>query len=170
MAITTRPLDSANPDELTAVLTLNNAAVPAVNALTTPELRVLIETSHLARAVVDSDSPAEILGVIIAFAPGAAYESENYAWFSARGGDFLYVDRIIVAETARGRGLGPVLYAAVFDAARAADLGAVTCEVNTDPPNPGSLAFHTRLGFERVGDLTTKGGTVSVALLEARVR
>lgn len=170
MTAVTRPLDAHNPRELEALLALNNAAVPAVNRLSLDELRTLIDTAHLAVAVVDPADPDTVLGAIITFAPGATYASENYAWFSARGRDFLYVDRIVVAERARGRGLGPVLYAAVFDAARAAGLGTVTCEVNTDPPNPGSLAFHTRLGFARVGELSTKGGSVSVALLEAPVR
>ncbi|RLP82788.1 GNAT family N-acetyltransferase [Mycetocola lacteus] len=170
MTAVTRPLDPNNPSELTALLTLNNVAVPAVNHLDTHELRTLVETAHLAVAVVDPADPDTILGAVITFAPGADYASENYAWFSARSLDFLYVDRIVVAERARSRGLGPILYAAVFDAARAAGLGTVTCEVNTDPPNPGSLAFHTRLGFEQVGTLSTKGGSVSVALLEAPVR
>jgi predicted GNAT superfamily acetyltransferase len=45
----------------------------------------------------------------------------------------------------------------------------VTCEVNLDPPNPESLAFHARLGFARVGEQETKGGSVTVALLAAEL-
>lgn len=40
-------------------------------------------------------------------------------------------------------------------------------EVNVDPPNPGSLRFHDRLGFTEVGRQATKGDTVTVALLAA---
>jgi uncharacterized protein len=101
--------------------------------------------------------------------PGADYESENYAFFEARGVDHLYVDRIVVAASERGAGLGAVLYEAVFAAAAAEGRREVTCEVNLDPPNPGSLAFHERLGFRSVGTQATKGGTVTVSLLAAAV-
>ena len=45
----------------------------------------------------------------------------------------------------------------------------MTCEVNLEPPNPESLAFHDRLGFGRVGEQATKGGSVVVALLSRDV-
>jgi predicted GNAT superfamily acetyltransferase len=45
----------------------------------------------------------------------------------------------------------------------------VTCEVNLDPPNPRSLAFHERLGFREVGRQATKGGAFTVVLLAAAV-
>ncbi|UCR89734.1 GNAT family N-acetyltransferase [Mycetocola spongiae] len=165
----TRALHPENPAELYALLALNNAAVPAVNALTAPELATLIRGARVALAVVAEDSPDIILGFILAFAPGADYASENYLWFSGRGENFLYVDRIVVAEDARSLGLGPVLYRAVFAAAVAAGLAEITCEVNLEPPNPRSLAFHQRLGFHRVGTQSTKNNSVVVALLAADV-
>ncbi len=51
--------------------------------------------------------------------------------------------------------------------ARARDLERVTCEVNLVPPNPGSLAFHHRLGFERMGELQHIPGEKEVAMLVA---
>jgi hypothetical protein len=39
--------------------------------------------------------------------------------------------------------------------------------VNLEPPNPGSLRFHHRMGFQDVETQTTKGGTVVVQLLRA---
>ncbi|CAN0591075.1 unnamed protein product, partial [Laminaria digitata] len=64
--------------------------------------------------------------------------------------DLLYVDRIAISEAARGQGLGQRLYEAAFDIASGRQwLGA---EVNTDPDNPGSHRFHTRMGFVRVGE------------------
>ena len=73
----------------------------------------------------------------------------------------------MIAESERGNRLGQALYAAVFAEAERLGLPEVTCEVNLDPPNPGSLAFHERLGFERLGSQATKGGSVTVALLAA---
>jgi predicted GNAT superfamily acetyltransferase len=109
------------------------------------------------------------LGLVITITPGNDYDSENYRWFEQRGGEFLYVDRIVVAEGMRGRGLGQILYERVFAEAELAGLTEVTCEVNLDPPNPGSLAFHDRLGFVQIGEQVTKGGSVRVALLSAPV-
>ena len=157
------------PADLTLLLALNNAAVPAVNELDAPALAALVEHSHLAVAVVRSDAPDLALGFAILFVAGADYESENYRWFSARSTDFLYVDRIVVADGHRGQGLGQVLYDAIFGAARRLNLAEVLCEVNLEPPNPGSLAFHDRLGFTEVGQLSTKGDTVVVSLLAASV-
>ena len=157
------------PDDLPRLLALNNAAVPAVNKLDAPALAALAEHSHLAVAVVADDAPDVALGFAILFVAGADYESENYRWFSGRSTDFLYVDRIVVADGFRGQGLGQVLYDAIFGAARRELLAEVLCEVNLEPPNPGSLAFHDRLGFTEVGQLSTKGDTVVVSLLAASV-
>jgi predicted GNAT superfamily acetyltransferase len=101
--------------------------------------------------------------------PGADYASENYRYFEARDTDSLYIDRIVVGEEQRGSGLGRVLYGAVFERAREDGRTEVTCEVNIEPPNPESLAFHDRMGFKRVGTQSTKGGAIVVALLAAPV-
>ena len=156
-------------DDLPRLLALNNAAVPAVNELDAPALAALAEHSHLAVAVVADDAADVALGFAILFVAGADYESENYRWFSGRSTDFLYVDLIVVADGFRGQGLGQVLYDAIFGAARRELLAEVLCEVNLEPPNPGSLAFHDRLGFTEVGQLSTKGDTVVVSLLAASV-
>lgn len=159
---TLRPVRATDIPDLAA---LNDAAVPAVNALGRDGLSAHLPACDLA-LVADDGGPVAFL---LALAPGAGYASENYRWFARRHPPALYVDRVVVAPHRAGEGLGTELYRAV--AARAAELGLaeVTCEVNLDPPNPGSLAFHERLGFRRVGEQTTTGGTVRVALLAAPV-
>jgi predicted GNAT superfamily acetyltransferase len=49
-----------------------------------------------------------------------------------------------------------------MQAARAAGYAHVCCEVNIDPPNPGSDAFHANMGFEEIGRafLPERGKTV----------
>ena len=155
--------------DIAPLLALNNAAIPAVNLLDESALIALVSMAHAAAVVVEEDDPTRALGMVLTLTSGNDYDSENYRWFEARGHDFLYVDRIVVDESFRGRGLGQVLYERVFAEARAAGLGEINCEVNLDPPNPGSLAFHDRLGFEQVGELITKNATVTVALLAASV-
>ncbi len=98
---------------------------------------------------------------IIALAQDAPYDNANFNWFRARLSRFVYVDRIVVAVSHQGQGLARRLYLDLFDQARAADQPAVVCEVNVDPPNPGSDAFHDRMGFREVGQATlTTGKTV----------
>jgi predicted GNAT superfamily acetyltransferase len=157
-----RDLSTADIDRL---IELNNAAVPAVSPSDAVGMQRLLDLSALALAI--TDDAGTVLAFAILMTPGVDYESENYRFFQQRGTDFLYVDRIVVAESARNRGLGAELYRAVFDAARQQGRAEVTCEVNVDPPNPGSLRFHGRLGFTEVGRQETKGGSVTVALLAA---
>lgn len=166
MTLITRDIEASDVKPL---LALNNSAIPAVNLLSENELIELVAMAHAAVVVVEEDAPEAALGLVITLTSGNDYESENYRWFEARSHDFLYVDRIVVDEKFRGRGLGQVLYERVFSEARLAGLAEVDCEVNLDPPNPGSLAFHDRLGFVQVGELVTKNATVTVALLAAPV-
>jgi predicted GNAT superfamily acetyltransferase/ubiquinone/menaquinone biosynthesis C-methylase UbiE len=156
-----RPLTIADAEQLQP---LNDAASPAVPITAAADLANLIGMSALAIGV---ERAGRLVGFVLAVPPGAAYPSENYRFFESRDVDHLYVDRIVIGEGERGRGLGALLYDAVFEAAREQGRAEVTCEVNLDPPNPGSMAFHRRLGFRELGSQPTKGGSVTVALLSA---
>ncbi|WP_448060338.1 GNAT family N-acetyltransferase [Cellulomonas hominis] len=155
------------PDDVLGLAALNDAAVPAVNALGAHGLGAHLPGCDVALVVapVGRTGPADVLGFVLALAPGRDYTSENYRWFSLHRPGSLYVDRIVVAPASHGRGVGRLLYDAVEAQARALGLAEITCEVNLEPPNPASLAFHDRLGFTRVGEQSTKGGSVRVALL-----
>jgi predicted GNAT superfamily acetyltransferase len=155
--------------DIPQLVDLNNAAVPAVPLSTDAELDALRLLADVAVAAVADGDEDTVLGFVLAMHPGANYDSENYRWFEARGSDSLYVDRIVISEEARGSGLGRLLYGRVFAAAAEEGRVEVTCEVNVEPPNPGSHAFHGILGFAEVGRQATKGGAVMVALLAAPV-
>ena len=60
--------------------------------------------------------------------------------------DQAYVHFVGVAPDRRGDGLARDLYERFFEAARAAGRSSVRCV--TSPVNTGSIAFHTKLGFE----------------------
>jgi hypothetical protein len=45
----------------------------------------------------------------------------------------------------------------------------VVCEVNADPPNPASDAFHTALGFAEVGSASIHAGSKTVRYLARRI-
>ena len=156
--------------DLPTLVDVNDGAYPAVPMTPAAELAGLIAMSSV-RVVVEADGVPT--GFVLGMPPGLDYASENYVFFSARaselGRDFVYVDRIVLAPSLQGRGFGPQLYAAVFDEARRVGAPEVLCEVNVEPPNPGSLAFHTRLGFVELGRQETHGGENVVALLAAPV-
>lgn len=153
-----RPLTAA--DDAWAVA-LNNAAVPHVSAADAARFRWLAGMVACAAVAEIDGAPA---GFIFAFLPGSDYDSENYRWFCARYDSFLYIDRVVVDAGHRGAGVGQALYRHVVEFGRGrADL--LTCEVNEQPPNPGSMRFHERFGFRPLGRQQTEGGAKSVVML-----
>jgi predicted GNAT superfamily acetyltransferase len=155
------------PSDLDALLAINNANAPAVNALSAGELGHLLAISTWTRVVDDEAGPAGfLLGL---HGPGLPYPSENYRWFSEKYDDFLYVDRVAVSLRAQGQGIGSRLYHAFIDHARTLGLDTVCAEVNLRPANPGSVRFHERFGFTPLGEQETKEDSVRVRLFEYKV-
>lgn len=58
----------------------------------------------------------------------------------------VYCHFIGIAPEARGRGIGEALYSRLF--ADALAVGCMEAQAVTSPRNQGSIAFHTRLGFQ----------------------
>jgi predicted GNAT superfamily acetyltransferase len=152
---------TAELSDYEVVRVINEHAVPAVSSISMTELRALAkQCCRFIVAIVDE----EFAGFLMALQPGQDYRSENYRWFSSQYEKFVYVDRIAVSPAYKGRGIGRALYAAVETfAIEVAPI--LTCEVNILPPNPESMAFHTRLGFREVGQQDTEGGTKRVSLM-----
>jgi len=71
-------------------------------------------------------------GLLLAFDQNADYDSVNFLWFRERYQRFVYVDRIVVAE------------------------------FNCEPLNEVSEAFHSKMGFEPVGEAVLEGRGKSV--------
>ncbi|MBS7810021.1 GNAT family N-acetyltransferase [Roseococcus pinisoli] len=129
--------------DLPALLVLNNSEAAAVNELTLEELSAQVAAAVSARMMADGS------GFLVAFGAETPIQGPNHAWFVTRGGDFAYVDRIVVTPAARGKGVARSLYEDL--AARGLPLA---CEVNVEPPNPQGQAFHAKLGFLPVGEAT----------------
>ncbi len=156
-------------DDLDRVLEINQANVPAVGPAAHAHLGHLV--AHAAIALVaetgdgtDQMGRAEIAGFCIVFAAGADYDSINYLWFMEHHPTAMYLDRVAFDERFHGRGLGTEMYADVDRRIRAhhPDATGLTLEVNVDPPNEPSLAFHAKLGFVEVGRQVSKGIEVSL--------
>jgi len=149
--------------DLPQVRELNNAASPAISPLSEEELAVLFEMCDV--RLVSTDRNHQLLAFMLSMGTGQPHTSENYQWFEARGVRHQYIDRIVVSPLAKGTGIGRALYESVFERARERGASEVTAEVNIRPGNPGSMAFHERLGFRQLAEQETRGGTVRVALL-----
>jgi len=151
----------AEPRDFAAILALNDESVHVLSPLSAERLEAL-HRSAAYHKVVELDG--EIAAFLLAFREGAPYDSPNYLWFVERYPRFLYIDRVVVAPKHRGGGFGAMLYDDI--AAFAARNGApwLTCEFDIEPPNPGSMRFHERMGFREVGTQAIGGGRKRVSL------
>lgn len=149
-------LRAPRSSDLDTLLALSNAHADEIGVFTRAAFSELVAMSFRTRLTETGDA------FLIALADRAPQVAPNYRWFRERFGRFVYVDRIVVAEGSRRRGLARILYADLIDAARSADYERVCCEVNIDPPNPVSDAVHAALGFEEIGraHLPDRGKTV----------
>jgi hypothetical protein len=139
------PLESIAPEDEAAVLALNNDHAAEVGAISAARLSGMLAMAFCARRI------GRLAAFIIAFDEGAAYDSWNFRWLAARLPRFVYVDRIVVAGAARGRGLARRLYRDLYACARASGHDIIACEVNIEPPNKVSDAFHEAEGFQDIG-------------------
>jgi len=139
--------DIENTD-LDTIVDLNQNALEGVGPLDRESLSLLVKMADQA-LVVDDDG--DIAGFVITLPPRTAYQSSRYHWFENRYDDYVYLDRIVVAETHRRQGIASKLYDAVEQ-----DLP-IALEVYDT--NEGSLAFHHGRGFEKVGELSSDGTT-----------
>lgn len=143
-----------------AVLALNNAHVPHVNALSEEEFTWIVERAGHYRVAVDADG---IAGFVLCVPSGLDYWSENYKWFTERFDHFLYLDRVVVSPRLRRAGVGRALYEDLHKAV-ARQWPRVTLEVNLEPPNPTSIAFHEAMGYVPVGVRAYDGGGKKVQM------
>ncbi|MGB3831988.1 MAG: GNAT family N-acetyltransferase [Mesorhizobium sp.] len=146
------PIEPVSAADEAAVLALNNAHAEELSWLEPGRLSFLLGQAFYARRI------GALEAFIMTFDQDAAYDSPNFLWFRARYPRFVYVDRVVVAAAARGRGHARRLYEDLFGHAERAGHALVTCEVNSDPPNPASDAFHAALGFGEVGEAAIHGG------------
>ena len=158
-------LRALSESDVSTLVEINNSGYPGVPMEDAAQMGALLEMSSLALGALDDNG--ELIGFVLALDSGQNYQSENYVFFESQFRNHFYIDRIVLSADARGLGAGSALYEAIFDHARKAGLERITCEVNIEPPNPGSLRFHRRWGFEDVATQATKGGSVLVQLLQA---
>ena len=73
------------------VLRLNAESVAVLSPLNDERLRKLCEMACLHEVAEDAGA---VVGFLLAFADGVAYDSVNYQWFASRFKRFVYIDRV----------------------------------------------------------------------------
>jgi uncharacterized protein len=144
-----------------AVLALNLESERFLSPLSLARL-ISIDAQADVHRVVEMDG--EVVAFVLALREGQAYDSVNYRWFAERYSRFLYIDRVVVANSHQGQGMGRRLYEAVFARAHEASVPLIAAEFDVEPPNPVSERFHQTLGFVEVGRQLTTGGKKQVSL------
>ena len=142
-----------------AVLELNERHVELLSPLDEARLAALLAVAENA-SVIDADGA--FAGFVITFAAGSAYDGENFDWFSERYDDFCYLDRVVIHEDFRRRGLASAVY---DELESSCGRSLFALEVNLDPPNDASLAFHRARGYTEVGQRVAGGHLVSMLTL-----
>ena len=154
-----RPITS---EDHAPVLAWNHDHVELLAPLDEARLQALLGWSDLGCVLVDEGRDA---GFVLTFRSGTAYDSANYRWFTERYPAFYYLDRVVVDPSVRRTGLGTRVYDEIERRAR--EVAPVMClEVNLDPPNEPSLAFHRRRGYVEVGQDDATGHVVSLMVKE----
>ena len=152
-----RPITTADHAE---VLALNERNVAVLAPMDEARLVHLVALADRACVI---DVEGSFAGFVITFAAGSAYDGENFGWFSERYEDFGYLDRVVIHEDFRRLGLGSLAYDEL-ESSCGRPLFAL--EVNIDPPNAASLAFHHGRGYTEVGRRLSGGHLVSMLIRE----
>lgn len=147
--------------ELDSVLALNNAAGPGILPMDAARLRFFWECADYFRV---AEKDGLLAGFLVALSAEAGHDSPNFQWFQARFPRFLYIDRIVVASTRRGAGVGRVFYADVqsFAELRVPRLAA---EVFLESSSHPALLFHGSFGFREVGQQVMPGHGLRASML-----
>lgn len=143
---TIRPAEDHDVD---AMILANNAEIPAVSMLDREVATHLMELADLALV---AEVEGVFAGFVLALPAGIPdFQATNYRWFEDNLDDYLYVERIVVAQGSQGRGVGRTFYDHLIEDS---DRSHLVSEVNTNPRNDASLAFHDRYDFQPIGELT----------------
>ena len=153
------PITDLSDEQQAVLLALNNANARETSFLEPAKWAKMVANAFSATRIRDTVS------LLITFDQDADYDSANFLWFLSRLDRFVYVDRVVVGDAHRGSGLARKLYEDLFARARVAGHDCIVCEVNRMPPNPGSDAFHSSMGFEEIGQATLAGGDKTVRYL-----
>jgi len=140
--LTLRPVE---PRDHAFVIELNRLHEHLTAPMDEDRLLALLAWAERAVVIDLEGSPA---GFVFLFSAGTDYDSASYVELGRLFDEFTYLDRIVIDEAFHRRGLGT----AVYDELEAQAVRRMVLEVNIDPPNEASLAFHRARGYRGVAE------------------
>lgn len=152
-----------NTEDIPQIWTINEDGLPWVGKVSQLDIEQLLQFATLALGGFADDA---LQGFVICLPPKTGYSSVNYEWFNQRYDDFLYVDRIAISSTHRGKGIGAALYKRVIEIANDKQVP-VMAEVMKAPLNENSMRFHSGFDFAEIGTLAHPTYTVSMLLRQS---
>ena len=148
------------PDDFESIYEINQEAVPQVFSLDAGEFSLLLDLCEYSRVAEIGDETA---GYLFVLGKGLVYDGDEYNWFCQNlNEDFLYIDQVAIAGKWKGTGCGTKLYEDLENYAVRNHRHALACEINYEPANEASLAFHGKLGFRELSRMEARGITVSL--------
>ena len=147
--------------ELDLVLALNNAAGPGILPMDAGKLRFFWENADYFRV---AEKDGLLAGFLVGLSQDAPHDSPNFLWFRDRYPEYLYIDRIVIASTRRGAGVGRVFYGDVQSFAEVR-VPCLAAEVFLEGSSHPALLFHGSFGFREVGQHVMAGPGVRAAML-----
>jgi predicted GNAT superfamily acetyltransferase len=147
--------------ELDLVLALNNAAGPGILPMDAAKLQFFWENADYFRV---AEKDGLLAGFLVALSQDAPHDSPNFLWFRERYPQFLYIDRIVIASTRRGAGVGRVFYGDVQSFAEVR-VPRIAAEVFLESSSHPALLFHGSFGFREVGQHLMAGPGLRAAML-----
>jgi len=144
-ASTLRPIEH---DDFDQVIAINQSNLEGVSSLDHESLSMLVKQADHALTI---DDGGQLAGFVITLPTGATYDSSRYEWFESRLSDYVYLDRIVVADTHRRQGVASRLYDVVEQDRPVA--------LEIYETNDVSLAFHRSRGYEKIGEMVHDGKT-----------
>ena len=141
----------ASADDLPAILAIYNDVIATTTAVYRDDPATLDDRQAWWQARVAQGFP-----VLVADDGGAILGFASFGDFRAWPGYRFTVEHTVhVRSDCRGQGVGQELMIALLARGRA--LGKHVMMAGVDAENAGSIRFHERLGFERVGHLREVG-------------
>lgn len=153
-----RPYEARDEE---AILQLNEDSVSVLSPM---DKTRFMHLKSLSRLILVAEYNKKVVAFLIGFSDNANYDSVNYQWFSARLKSFFYIDRIVVNKKYRSLGLGRTFYSKISDLAKQQGMKWLVAEIDIEPPNEKSLAFHNRQQFVEVAKQTVGNGKKVVSL------
>lgn len=155
-------LKDFSKEDLEFIFECNQLNKPQVGNLTLDKLKLLVKNSHYLKVAFYNGNPA---GFLLCLIEDKNYDSPNYQWVSKKYSNFIYIDRISIMPQFQNMKIGTAFYLDLITFSCLNNFSSIICEVNIQPPNPGSFRFHKRFDFLECGSQFTEQGTKEVQFL-----